>query len=180
MGSWTSRYLLYMAAAGELGYAEKVSGNFAKIEEALGTNEDVLDAHKASHDTVNGKLKLSADILVPEPHIIEGKVKCNYVLTPVHPLVTATTLTIGLEQSLQVYQVGPGETLSGSIPLKGAASQNSTSVRFVDAEMNTLSSSTLASTMTEYLIPEGTSGIYCAKGGAYTGSKIEIGKFTIS
>lgn len=169
-----------MAAAGEMGYAEKVSGNFAKIEEVLGTNEDALDAHKASHDTINGKLKLVADLLVPEPHIIEGKVKCNYVLTPVRPLVTATTLTIGLEQSLQVYQVGPGETLSGSIPLKGLAVQNTTSVQFVDAEMNTLSSSTLTTTMTEYPIPGGTSGIYCVKAGAYTGSKIEIGKFTLS
>jgi len=60
VGSWTSRYLLYMATVGEMGYAEKVSGNFAKIEEVLGTNEDALDAHKASHDTVDGILKASS------------------------------------------------------------------------------------------------------------------------
>ncbi|MCZ9313093.1 MAG: hypothetical protein O0V67_06920 [Methanocorpusculum sp.] len=43
-----------------MGYAEKVSGNFAKIEEALGTNEDALEAHTASHDTVDGVLTADA------------------------------------------------------------------------------------------------------------------------
>ncbi|MCZ0859958.1 hypothetical protein O0S10_01785 [Methanocorpusculum sp. MG] len=56
MGSWTDRYLLYMAAAGEMGYGERISGNFAKIEEVLGVNEDTLDTHRQSHDTVNGIL----------------------------------------------------------------------------------------------------------------------------
>ncbi|MCZ0859960.1 hypothetical protein O0S10_01795 [Methanocorpusculum sp. MG] len=181
MGSWTDRYLLYMAAAGEMGYGERISGNFAKIEEVLGVNEDTLDTHRQSHDTdINGDVLVSADIIVPAPHVVQGKSVCDYVITPVRPLVDGTDIVVGTPGMIQIYQVPPGQTLSGSLPVRTNGNGVFPTITCVDVNMDVLATYTLTQTMVEYPIPTGTAGIYGSKGSAYTGVYIILGKFTVS
>ena len=182
MGSWTSRYLLYMAAAGEMGYAEKVSGNFAKIEEVLGTNEDALDTHKTSHDTTtDGDLLVGGDIVVSDPHIIRGKMQSEYVMTPIIPLVDGVAIDISTSNvggNTQIYQISPGVTISGDIVARVNGGAIQSYLLFIDKNMNLLQKSTnLTTSLTRYTIPAGTTGIYAR---SYNNGYIILGKFTIS
>lgn len=77
MGTWSANYQLYLAAAGEQGWADAINGNFDAIDAELRNRADALDVHKTSHDTTDGKLQLSTDLIVPTPNTISGNLNGN-------------------------------------------------------------------------------------------------------
>lgn len=79
MGSWTNNYHLYLCAAGEQGWGDAINGNFETIDEKLKEQADTHTSHTQSHDTVDGKMQTSADIIVPTPYKIAGNLQGNVI-----------------------------------------------------------------------------------------------------
>lgn len=173
MGSWTDRYLLYMAAAGEMGYGEKVSGNFAKIDEVLGTNEDVLDAHKASHNTVENRLQMNTDLLIPIQYSMIGKVVTDYTIAP-GPGSVSLAIPVGVMDAstlvgdLQILQLPFFQTMHGSLNFRtrGQITAFTLTLLCIDQNMQILSAVNISPTGSwqNVAIPKNTAGIYARSG----------------
>ncbi|MCZ9313095.1 MAG: hypothetical protein O0V67_06930 [Methanocorpusculum sp.] len=79
MGYWTENYQLYLASAAEQGWGDLVNGNFETIDAKLKEHADTLTSHTQSHDSVDGKMKMSADLIVPSPYKIAGNLQGNVI-----------------------------------------------------------------------------------------------------
>ena len=155
-----------MAAAGEMGYAEKVSGNFEIIDGVLNEHDTILENHLQSHDTINEKVQMNTDVLIPNQYAVFGKVVTEYTLSP-----TSDTISIilpqavsGTEGYVQILQLPFFQTMSGSLNFRTRSNVTSFTITLlcIDQNMHTLSTVTISPTgaWQKVTIPKNTAGIY--------------------